>query len=135
MKNVSKILTSVALLSILLLTSCKKEETAPTPTTGGVTVNIKLIQRSTGAIVPDNKPTNWDVTAYLLSDLGAILKSQTFTSNQITFSNLVPGNYKITGSGAVTLNGIRYSLTGGASGGQVAAGTNVTGADMAFYYQ
>ena len=135
MKNVSKILKSIALLSLLLFMSCKKEETAPTPTTGGVTVSIKLIQRSTGAVVPDNKPTNWDVTAYLYSDLGAILKSQTFTSNQIIFSNLVPGNYKITGSGNVTLNGIRYSLTGGASGGQVAAGTNVTGADMAFYYQ
>lgn len=134
MKNVSNIFTSLALLSFLLLTSCKKEEIAPTPTTGGVSVSVKIIQRSTGAIIPDNKITNWVLNTSLWSDQGALLKTQTFNSSQFSFSNLVPANYKITANGTLSLNGVTYSLTGGISGGQVAEGTTVQGAEMVFYY-
>jgi hypothetical protein len=134
MKKVSNIFTSIALLSLLLFVSCKKEDTTPAATTGGVSVNIKIVQRSTGAIVPDNKITNWVINASLWSDGGALLKTQTFNSSQFIFSNLVPANYKITANGTLTLNGVTYSLTGGISGGQVAAGTTVPGAEMTFYY-
>jgi hypothetical protein len=55
-------------LSFFLLASCKKEDTTPPPaTTGGVSVNIKIVQKSTGAILPDNKITNWVVNASLWS--------------------------------------------------------------------
>ncbi len=135
MKNVSKILTSVALLSILLLTSCKKEETAPTPTTGGLSVNLKIAQRSTGAVIPDNLLSTWTIQASLYSDAGSLLKTQIFNSNTISFTELNPGNYQIYAGGTVLHATYgRIPLTNGSSGGQVQAGKTAYSPEMFFYY-
>ena len=138
MKKVSNIFKSIALLSLLVIISCGKgtepEPDKPTPTMGSVSVSVKIVQSSTGAVVPDNKLTGWIINASLWSESGTVLKTQTFNSSQVSFSNLNPANYKITSNGNVTLNGITYKLSGGISGGQVTAGATVTGPEMIFYY-
>ena len=134
MKKLIITLTRISFLTFLMLSSCKKEEAALAPTTGGVSVNVKIVQLSTGAVIPDNKLSNWVLNTTLYSETNAILKTETFNSSTINFSNLNPSNYKITAQGTVTLNSVTYSLTGGKSGGQVQAGKTAVGAEMVFTY-
>jgi hypothetical protein len=122
-------------LSMLFIVSCsKKEDPAPLPTTGNLSVSVKITQRSTGAVVPDNKLSGWVLTASLFSESNALLKTETFNSSTINFNNINPGNYKVTAQGNVTLNAVNYSFTGGLSGGQVQVGKTATGPEMVFYY-
>ncbi len=136
MKNSINFLKSLTILSLFLLMSCGKKDTVePTPTTGGLSVSIKISQKSTGAVIPDNKLSNWTIEASLYSDAGALLKTQTFNSGILTFTDLNPGNYKVYAKGSV-LNASYglLSLTGGASGGQVQVGKTASSPDMYFYY-
>lgn len=137
MKKISNVLTSIALLSLLFIIGCgepKDPDDDPKPSTGSVSVSLKIVQKSTGAVIPDNKLTNWVINASLWSESSSLLKKQTFNSSVISFSNLNPANYKIAADGNVMLNGIIYTLSGGISGGQVTAGATVTGPEMIFYY-
>jgi hypothetical protein len=88
--------SKIVFLAILLLgltvafTGCKKDDTEPTPTTGGLVVKVKLVG-STGfltdvAVGLATSKENLDNSVYLQD-------KDTDANGQVNFGQLNPGNY------------------------------------------
>lgn len=113
-------LSFIALVALVLLGACKKDNAEPNPTTG--TISGKFTVCTNGICAQDSQLKDWDITLklYPVGSVSAIKTVKT-TRNGFDFSDIAPGNYEIEADGFVNFNGTRYTAEG-SSGAQVQVG-------------